>query len=255
MRIYMSGGHSRHGLRFIVGGLALIATPAFAEQGSLPPPPPPSTIAISSAPGTKGNVWVGADAEPGSVAVAIGTTFALNGNLNTDGALLRASAAYGGYESGPAINPRVHFGTGSLLIGYQTHLGKVFVSGFVGPQVIHNGEGADPNVRGTSWAALVTGEIVVPAGNMELSSWGSYSTFENQYYVQGRVLYRASPKFKIGPQAALLGGNTWRSGRAGGYFQMATSFGAFEGGLGYTWDRDGSNHEGVYGGGSLTFRF
>ena len=255
MRLSVSGARGAFGLFFIAGSALLLSAPAQAQEVAQIPTPPLTPAPSARAAGPSASLWVGGDVSTDSFAFGSGLTFALNGNLYSDGLLLRGTVGLGDYDIGPPGTPRAHFASAALLVGYQGHLGDVFVAGFAGPQLNNNSHGAPASVAGTQFNGLFTGEIGIPAGRVDLSAWGSYSTFQNQFTISGRALYRVLPGFRLGPQVAYSGGNTWHRGRVGGFTSIYMRNSALEIGGGYSWNPDTGAGEGVYGNMSLSFPF
>lgn len=245
---------------FCISGLTTLlsivfgATSAAAAQApSAILEPVPTPVGVSPKPGASpANISVGGDVSPGSRAAYAGATFALNADLSQDGFLVRTSFAIGEYEGRRTSDDRsdVSFQNANVMVGYQHDLGGARVAFFVGADFTYNGAGASDNVRGSSWGLRGIVDVVVPVSrDLDVSAWGTYSTIESQYYVQGRALYRLTPNIGVGPQIALLGGDTWARTRVGGH--AAVNFGriALGVGAGHEWKGGG----GQYGSAILSF--
>lgn len=245
----------------LLGSLFLGATDAVASQQNppavpapLPAPPAGITEGVDTSPAT---LWGGIDVSPSSKAFFAGGIYALNGDLSRDGFLVRASFTLGEYErrvfAGDTSD--VSFQNVNVLVGYQHDFGGARAAFFVGPDFTHNGSGASADVRGSSWGVRGIAELVVPVSTrIDLSSWATYSTIEDQYYIQGRALYRPSDRFRIGPEVAFLGGDTWRQRRVGGHAAFAVPVGEFGISVGHAWNSGSDADDGVYANAILSIR-
>jgi len=233
-----------------------------AAQPGSPPVPAPAPEPLVIPPVQAGDrdlgAWLGIDVSPNSYALFGGGTWALTGDLDEDAVLLRVSGALGEYDQEllSGSDSDVSFQNVNVLIGYQHNFENGRVGAFVGPDYTHNGEGASPEVRGSSWGVRFVGEAAAAVSpDFQLSAWGTYSTIENQYFVQGRALYRASEGFRIGPEIALAGGDTWHQNRAGGHAAVGLPFGELGVSVGHTWGADSNIDEGLYANAILSFVF
>jgi hypothetical protein len=260
MKTYLNGPWA---IRVALGLSAVTlfaASPASAQDAptTVPAPIPLSVVPSERNPHGTG-LSIGADVGPGSYAFYVGGVQAINGDLSADGFLIRAGFTFGQYDEG--ILRDVPFEAGSLMVGYQHAFDRTRVALFVGGDIIHNGEGADPSVRGTEEAFRVVGEISTPVTErLDLTGWGSYSTFENQYYVQARALYRPGDNgFRMGPEGSLLGGDTWDQARLGGHADFPLRLGGLFGELGlsagYAWGQRRVDEDGLYANAILSISF
>lgn len=247
MQLHLNKPRFTRGIALLLSASWLSATSsANAQEGPTTVPPPLSVTAPSPQSNPDGSgLSIGADVSPGSHAFFVGGVQALNGDLSADGFLVRASFTAGQYDEG---NNEVSFEGGNLLIGYQHAFDGTHVAFFVGPDVVHNGKGASPDVRGTSWAARGIAEFSTPlSSRLDLIGWGTFTTFESQYYVQGRALYRPGDNyFRIGPEVSFLGGDTWSQRRVGGHAEVPLPFGGLGASVGHAWTRRGGDNDGVY---------
>ncbi len=237
-----------YAVAIILGG-SLTTTAALAQVAASAPP------LESSNPG--GVVSIGGDVSGSGFSGYIAGTVALNGDQTADGVLVRAVAGVGEYKAGTtpfAATNDVNFYSASLMLGFQKRLGDIQVSGFAGPELIHNGKNADPRVRGSETAARLIGEIAAPGEDVDFSLWSTYSTFENQYMVSTRALFHGpSDKPAIGPEAALFGGDGWQRARGGLYLVVPSEHAQFGIGGGYDFDLKGHVHEAPYVSVSVNF--
>jgi len=223
--------------------VAASASSAEAAQPSAPAVPEPLPIAYDP---DHTNLWAGVDVSPSSRAFFGGGVHALNGDLSRDGFLIRESVAFGEYDIDAltATGDDVAFQSANLMVGYQWHSDSSRVAVFVGPDYVRNGDDASPDVRGSSWGVRGIVDVVVPLSNRwDLSGWGTFTTIESQYYAQGRVMYRASDRFRIGPEGALLGGDNWSRQRVGGHAAFGFRGGEFGVSAGHS---SGSGDDGLY---------
>lgn len=205
-------------------------------------------------------IGFGGDISKGSHVVYGAITHALNGDLNTTGALVRASVAGGQYATGLtpfSSGSDVNFYSAGFMLGYQARTDRgVLIAGFVGPELVHNGSGADPRVEGTSWAARFVGEAYIPGDTIDFSVWSSYSTFENQYHVTGRALANdIVGNGQVGPELGLFGGDGWRRSRAGLHIAQPTSVGQIGLSAGFDFDLKSAVYESPYASVGVSFPF
>lgn len=242
-------GIRRHSRLLAVPLLATGSIAAAAQQGPAAIPAPIAIPAPSEQNDRSGfGFSAGADVSEGSHAFFVGGVHALNGDLSADGFLIRGGFTAGEYEEGSLAGiSDVSFESVSVLVGYQRAVGPARVAFLVGPDFAHNGAGASPEVRGDSWGVRAVAEFYTPISpSLDVVGWGSYSTFENQYFVQGRILYRPSNRFRIGPEVSLLGGDTWQQYRLGARAVVPLSFGEVGLGAGHAWQDRTNDNEGLY---------
>jgi hypothetical protein len=233
----------------VYGKFLLGAASAAAAQdiSTVSQAPPPALLPLDRADGSA--VWAGFDVNPRSMVFFAGGTQALNGDLSRDGVLIRAGFAAGEYQEDRAFGREadISFRSGSVLLGYQHHFEPGRVAFFIGPDFVHNGANASPEIRGRSWGARAISEIVIPVSpQFTLSNWSTFSTIESQYLTQVRALYNASGSFRIGPEFSIAGGDTWSRGRVGAHAGFSGSFGAIGLSAGHDYDRKENGDGGVY---------
>lgn len=234
------------------------ATSAAATQQSSPiiPTPVPAPVPTSAATQQSSSFWAGGEIAPSSWASYVGGIHAFNGDLSADGFLVRGGFTFGEYDTTvPDGESDVSFQNANVLIGYQRAVGSGQIALYVGPDFTHNGSGASPDVRGSDWGVRGIAEVFVPiAPRLDLSGWATYSTIDSQYYVSLQTLYRAAPQFRIGPDAAVLGGDTWKQHRIGARAAFGAPIGEIGLGVGHVWDRRSAS-DGVYANAILSIRF
>lgn len=235
----------------LIGGISSGA--AWAQANS-------AAVVSASANANPGSVLsIGGDLSGTGISGYAAGTFAVNGDQYSDGVLVRVTGGAGEYKSGTtpfAAGGDVSFYSLSGLIGYQKVSGNVKLSGFIGPELVHNGHDADRRVRGSKLAGRIIGEVALPGREVDLSFWSTYSTFENQYYVSGRAQFHGEAgKGGIGPDVALFGGDGWQRGRGGLFATIPSEFGEIGVGGGYDWDLRGHIRESAYGNVSISLPF
>jgi hypothetical protein len=235
------------------------ATAAFAAAQQQGVGAPPATLPLQTQQENPAswNVSLGGDVSPGGYGFFLGATHALNGDFGSDGFLVRTSVSAGKYEEGSARGiSHVAYGGVNFLLGYQHAAGRSQVRFFAGPEYVHNGPGASPGIRGGSWDLRLVAEAAAPVGqDLDVTSYASYSTFENQYLAQGRLLYRTASGNRFGPEASISGGDTWEQYRVGGHADLATAFGAIGFSTGYAWNERTGSNEGLYANAILSINF
>ena len=237
------------GLGTVVG----ISARASAADMATKAPPPAATP--SDADFTV--VWLGSDFKNDVSAGNVGGIYALNGNLDTSGWLVRGQFTYVGYgfdttlaTSGTGTGK---FYEGSGAIGYQA-VGNGFVaSGLVGVdgQNYNVSPAASlPSNIGDRIGAIFFGRLAT-TGNVEFPSAidGDYSTANNSFWVRGRTGARFG-NFVFGPEVIGLGNNSFDEARFGGYVSYDLSrYLILQGDAGYADSNPrGTNTAGARGG-------
>ena len=243
-----------------VVGLSLLCAGAGASAHD---PGSPAYPNLASAPAVHSEaqsvaLWLGGDVGPSSYAFFTGGRWAVNGDLSKDGFLLQLGGAAGEYDGGivSAENAHVGFQNVNALVGYQHNFQSGRAALFVGPDYTHNGKNAFPDVRGDAWGVRVIGDVVTSVSpDFDLSGWGTYTTIQNNYLIQGRGLYRASNHLRIGPEIAFAGGDTWHQNRAGAHAGIAFRGGELGVSFGHTWGSASGIHEGFYGNAIISASF
>lgn len=163
----------------LMGSASFFAsTAAAANQPGQPatsaPAPAPLEILPTDDADRDMSAWLGVDVNSSAYVFFGGGTWALTGNLDEDAVLLRVSGAVGQYDQEllSGSNSDVSFQSVNVLIGYQHNFDSGRVAAFVGPDYTHNGEGASPDVRGSSWGVRFVGEgIAAVSPDFQLSAW------------------------------------------------------------------------------------
>jgi hypothetical protein len=229
---------------------ALIATAVQAADLPAKAPPP---VAVTQAPRLE--LFGGAAMAPHSFYGYAGGVYALNRNLNTNGWLFRISGGAGhySYNRSVGLDQGVDFQTGDVSIGYQTLLGSIRVSGYVGANVeYHDNRDSLAEIQGTKWGVKGQGEIFAPIGDAGYALLlGTLSSVWNNYFVLGKLGYRVTDTISVGPEAMALGNDRYDSVRVGPFISISITPSTdliLSGG--YSWDsrRDALNDDsGAYG--------
>lgn len=212
-------------------------------------------------------LWLGGDFKNDVAAGNIGGIYALSGNLDTPGWLVRGQFTYVNYDFNTALsasgNATGNLYQGSGAIGYQW-VGNGFVaSGLVGVDEedynINPAAAATPGL-GNRLGAIFYGRIATTGGAQFPSAIdGDFSTAYNSFWIRGRTGVRFG-SLTIGPEAIGLGNEFFDEARVGGYFSydLTTKF-IVQADLGYADATRSENNaaggggSGVYGGVALIF--
>jgi hypothetical protein len=175
-----------------------------------------------------------------------GIVAALNGNIATDGFLVRAMGLYNPYRytstavAGGIVDGKMS--AGEAMIGYQKYFPGVTARLFVGVDYEHHKlSPANPLDRnnGTHWGVHARGELDAPY----LSQWhynlhGSYGSATRRYWVRGRAGYNFAGVI-VGPEGLATGNWVSNEQRVGGFLmfrspQLAPFEVSFSGGYSQT---------------------
>jgi hypothetical protein len=194
-----------------------------------------------------------------------GGIYAFNRNLDATGWLARAQFTYVayGFPSALAASGTAHgsYADGAGAVGYQVVYHTWTASGFIGYDyqnfTTNPAAAATPGV-GTQSGAIFFGRVAT-TGSAPFPSDidGNYSTANNTFWVRGRTGVRFS-NFRVGPEVAALGNNSYDELRTGGYVSYdVTKHFVIEADVGYSDVFRGANtlggSSGVYGGVTLVF--
>jgi hypothetical protein len=255
--------------RLVLGTAALIgwgATYSHAIAADMPLKAPPAAAApladINSS-----VLWLGSDFKNRVSAGNIGGIYALSGNLDAPGWLVRGQFTYVDYDFSTSQSltgvGNGKFYEGSAAVGYQM-VGTGFVaSGLIGLDAQKynvNPASAIPNGIGDRLGAIFYWRLATMGGAPYPSAIdGDFSTANNSYWVRGRTGVRLG-KVTIGPELIGLGNRAFDEVRAGGYVSYdITNKWIIQGNLGYADGVRGENGAGgrggtgVYGGVTLVF--
>lgn len=168
--------------------------------------------------------WGGTSFTEDSSYYYLGGVYALNGTLKQDGWLGRIGLGYGEYEyntaavAGLGVDGDVR--NASVMFGYQKHINSTRFTGYLGGD--YSDHDLSPNDPGNSTQGSETGVKVQAEmrhnfdDNNTFSISGNYSTAYDNYY--GRTFFTTDlAGFKIGPEASVLGSESFDQRRAGLY--------------------------------------
>jgi hypothetical protein len=211
--------------------------------------------------------WLDGDFKNDVAAGNAGGIYALNGNLDAPGWLVRGQFTYVGYDFNTTLAPsgtgHGTFTDGSGAIGYQVIGNGLVASGFVGLDyqnyAINPAAAATPGI-GDRLGAIFFGRIATMGSTEYPSSIdGDFSTANDSFWVRGRTGIR-SGSFTVGPEVADLGNSAYDEVRVGGYASYDLSrYVIVQGDLGYADATRGTNNSGgrggsgAYGGVTLVF--
>ncbi len=212
-------------------------------------------------------LWLGSDFKNNVAAGNIGGIYALNGNLDASGWLVRGQFTYVGYDFNTAAAPagpaHTNFEEGSGAIGYQITGNGFVASGLVGidGQNYHfNPAAAATPGLNDKVGAIFFGRIATMGGAQFPSAIdGDFSTANDSFWVRGRTGTKFGA-FTIGPEVVGLGDRTYDEVRGGGYvsYDLSRSM-IVQGDAGYADTTRGGNGgggrggSGAYGGVTLVF--
>ena len=170
-------------------------------------------------------VFSGSDYKDSSNFSYLGAVHAFNGNLGTDGLLVRIFGGFGSYDyDTPAVpggNVDTDLFAGDLTIGYQTFGSGLRVSGYIG--VSYENHDRSPEDPGN----VVQGDEVGFKGILELETLenspiyfgaiGGYSTGFDSYWARGRIGANVGRGIVIGPEIIGLGNEGFDQVRYGAF--------------------------------------
>lgn len=174
-----------------------------------------ATLAIGQVSAADTSVFAGISAAENSTFGHVGGVWAMNGDLDKDGMLLRGMLSYGQYDYDTTAVPGGNvegdaFGA-ELGVGYQwvTPGSRFSIYGGVDYQD-HDLSPNDPSnsVNGSETGAIVQAEIETLGSPWYGNLIGKYSTTYDSYWVRGRAGY-AFGNITIGPELVLGGNNEY----------------------------------------------
>ncbi len=159
-------------------------------------------------------VWAGFDQANGAYDFYSGFITALNGNGSTDGFLFRGDGVYVNVdESGQVWD-------GDVYIGYQRQFNNVEVAGFIGAdfQRLPNSPGS--KTQGYETGLKLAASVETDRHARLVGIWcGNYSTAFDTFWTKGRLGYNWKSVL-IGPEAAILGNDSFRGERVSGFISI-----------------------------------
>ena len=221
-------------MRFFWSGV-LLATmcltgvvPAAAQQQRVTGAPVyvPPAIAIPAW------AWSGVAFTDDFVGGYAGGVAAINGNLSSNGMVVRAEGLYGSYDydliaPGASPNFDVLMYNAGAYAGWRFGTGIGWLTGYFGVWGEDHNNDLDPKakLRGTETGAKGIVDLWQPLGpNWTLVGYGSYADAWNTWNAYGRLTYSITDKIKIGPETGFFGNDAYEDGKVGGYFSYSPDF-------------------------------
>lgn len=184
-----------------------------------------------------------------------GGVAAINGNLGTDGFLVRGGLTVGDYDYKlPAGKVDADVLGFDVMAGYQMHFDAMRVSAYAGVDYSDTDlSRSDPanKTEGSKVGAKFQAELAsVGDSPIYFSAIGSFSTRHNSYWTRGRLGYNLGI-FTVGPEILGLGDKEFDQVRFGGFvnFQLPSTLNNINIGLsaGYADTSGIRNSDGAYG--------
>lgn len=253
------------GVRLVLGmvvavgaATALSSRASAADMATKAPPLSSPSDAYSSV------LWLGGDFQNQASAGSVGGIYALSGNLDAQGWLVRGQFTYAGFDfnNGSTVAGSGHgnFSDGSGLIGYQIVGNGLAASGYVGLDYqSYNFDPASANTNGLGNRAgvMLAGRIATLGSTQyPFAIDGQYSTAYNEFWVRARPGVKFG-NLTVGPEVVGLGNNVFDEVRGGGFASYDISRGVtVQADLGYAdglRDNNGVGRgvSGAYGGVTL----
>lgn len=156
-----------------------------------------------------------------------GVVTALNGNIATDGFLVRVMGLYNpyDYDSTAVVGGKVDGKMTSFeaMLGYQKYFPSVTARFFAGLDYeAHSLSPSNPfdSNEGTHWGVHLRGEIESPyQSQLYYNLHGSYGSATERYWVRGRAGYNFSG-FIVGPEGLLTGNRVSKEQRVGAFLTI-----------------------------------
>jgi len=212
-----------------------VASPALAQSRRSDDPArmPVPTFADTSNTTLDAYVWGGVAWNNGYVGGYGGGVIAFNGNLISDGLILRAEGGGGQYDynliqPGGANNFEVSTNNASALVGYRTAVGQGWLTGYLGVQREEQANDVDPNaeLQGSETGFKGIVEYWVPVGDKwQIVAFGSAAEPFGTWVGYGRLTYMVTDRIKIGPETMYFENQAYRDGRIGGYMSLDVNWG------------------------------
>lgn len=240
-----------------VAAIAFMAhTPNSAHSADLYMPEEP----VSHGPGTV--VFTGFNAKEDAYFLYLGGVHAINGDLTSDGWLLRLFGGFGEYDynAGALGNVDGDLVLGDLMAGYQWFEGAVRYSAYAGLNIADNDLSPnDPgnSTRGTEVGAKVQLEAeTVQFDSYYVSGIASYATTHDDYWARLRVGHRFAGNYVLGPEGLVMGNDEYDQQRLG-LFLNGIQLGSVNVGLsgGYAFVDGKNGDDSLYGAIDASFAF
>jgi hypothetical protein len=249
---------------FAVGAIATSAalfgaSPGFA-QGEVPFPfiAPQSTYMAGGAPPSM-EAWLSVGATRDFVGANVGGVVAFNGNVWSDGFVVRGEGQVGRED---ATSPRTDdfWSHGaSLLFGYRARVGDGLLTGYIGANYeAHDNDDRFAQIRGTEVGFRALGEYYTRfTPFVDFYGTASYSTAFDTFFAFGRVGFKVVDTVWVGPELTYFQNEDSSQDRLGGFVRFEQTFTGggitFAGGWVNSLDRGTS--DGWYANVNLNFQF
>jgi hypothetical protein len=182
-------------------------------------------ISTSANAATRNVVFGGASFGEDNSYYYLGGVSAVNGDLDRDDLLLRASVGYGKYNyRAPALVEEKESGQVSstdLMVGYQKYFSTGRVSVFGGANYddyrLHKNDPSN-RVNGGKFGAKGQFELMLDlTKELTFNNISSYSSAYNSYWISNSVAWNFD-KFSFGPEMIFIGNTSFDQQRIGGQF-------------------------------------
>lgn len=213
-------------IQCLIAGFTLVAATAASYAADLPPAPRPPLVPVkiySTA------LFAGFDDRERSYYGYAGIVHALNGNLATDGFLVRAMGLYNpySYRSAAVIGGEVDgkMTAFDVLIGYQKYFPALTARLFAG--LDYEGHSLSPDNPldsndGHAYGVHVRGELETPYFSQYYGNvLASYGSAKRRYWVRGRAGYNFNGII-VGPEGIGTGNRETEEGRVGAFVTIRT---------------------------------
>ena len=221
-----------------------------ADMATKAPPQATENAAPSSV------VWLGSDFKNDVDAGVIGGIYALSGNLDAPGWLVRGQFTYVGYDfnttQSATGSAHTDFYRGDSSIGYQIVGNGLVASGFVGvdyERYFTNPAAATNTELNDKVGAIFSGHLATVGGaQYPFAIDGHFSTANNDYWIRGRTGVKFN-NITVGPEIIGLGNVSFDEVRVGGYasYDLSRTW-ILQGDLGYAQGTRGNNNNSGRGG-------
>jgi hypothetical protein len=162
----------------------------------------------------------------------VGIMAALNGNIASDGWILRVDAQKGRYDAASVFNSGGDVDTdgADIMVGYRKRYGASWFDWYVGPSYeSHHNPDETAVVRGTKAGVKVGADFYAPLNSqVTFFTYAYYASPFNTYQAYGRLGFNIwSPAWAVGPEISTFGNDAYREVRYGAFSRWQTWFGEF----------------------------
>ncbi len=189
-----------------------------------------------------------------------GATAAVTGNLLTSGPRFRAEGVVGTYQYRSVIDTSIK-GTQvqfAALAGYELVWLDAKLAGYLGVSALNISlSSPDPAHPATGTNVGVKAALDFYARTSErtmASAYGSISSNDRGYFTRLRAGYQVAGGLFLGPEAALMGNDSYALWRVGGHV-TGMRMGPVQGSLALGYQQDRDQKTGVYGAADLRVQF